>query len=115
MLSNLAADRRPGSSSKRLGASLIKLRKYGHKFLGFTGFRIDFLQSVHQFEVFGTKLVEQRLSLFAERFKRLGIILLLSRFDLIFELGEIANSVPSTQMRCMITANRRASATIAFF
>src|SRR5262249_43121956 len=25
------------------------------------------------------------------------------------------NSVPSTQMRCMITANRRASATIAFF
>ena len=24
-------------------------------------------------------------------------------------------SVPSTQMRCMITANRRASATIAFF
>jgi hypothetical protein len=23
--------------------------------------------------------------------------------------------VPSTQMRCMITANRRASATIAFF
>jgi hypothetical protein len=26
-----------------------------------------------------------------------------------------AESVPSTQMRCMITANRRASATIAFF
>ena len=25
------------------------------------------------------------------------------------------NSVPSTHMRCMITANRRASATIAFF
>src|SRR6476660_5733366 len=25
------------------------------------------------------------------------------------------NSVPSTQMRCMITANRRANATIAFF
>jgi len=25
------------------------------------------------------------------------------------------NSVPSTQIRCMITANRRASATIAFF
>ena len=25
------------------------------------------------------------------------------------------NAVPSTQMRCMITANRRASATIAFF
>src|SRR4029453_9342526 len=25
------------------------------------------------------------------------------------------NSVPSTQMRCMITANRRARATIAFF
>jgi len=25
------------------------------------------------------------------------------------------NSVPSTQMRCMMTANRRASATIAFF
>jgi len=25
------------------------------------------------------------------------------------------NSLPSTQMRCMITANRRASATIAFF
>ena len=25
------------------------------------------------------------------------------------------NSVPSTQMRCRITANRRASATIAFF
>ena len=25
------------------------------------------------------------------------------------------NSVPSTQMRCMITASRRASATIAFF
>ena len=25
------------------------------------------------------------------------------------------NSVPSTQMRCMITANRRAKATIAFF
>jgi hypothetical protein len=25
------------------------------------------------------------------------------------------NSVPSTQMRCIITANRRASATIAFF
>ncbi len=25
------------------------------------------------------------------------------------------NSVPSTQMRCMITANRRGSATIAFF
>jgi hypothetical protein len=25
------------------------------------------------------------------------------------------NSAPSTQMRCMITANRRASATIAFF
>ena len=25
------------------------------------------------------------------------------------------NSVPSTQMRCMITANRRASATVAFF
>jgi hypothetical protein len=25
------------------------------------------------------------------------------------------NSVPSTQMRCMITANRRASATMAFF
>ena len=25
------------------------------------------------------------------------------------------NSVPSTQMRCMITANRRAGATIAFF
>jgi len=25
------------------------------------------------------------------------------------------NSVPSTQMRCMITANRRASAAIAFF
>jgi len=25
------------------------------------------------------------------------------------------NTVPSTQMRCMITANRRASATIAFF
>src|SRR5579859_1912470 len=25
------------------------------------------------------------------------------------------NSVPSTQMRCMVTANRRASATIAFF
>src|SRR4029453_13092671 len=25
------------------------------------------------------------------------------------------NSVPSTQMRCMITAKRRASATIAFF
>jgi hypothetical protein len=25
------------------------------------------------------------------------------------------NSVPSTQMRCMITARRRASATIAFF
>ena len=26
-----------------------------------------------------------------------------------------ANSVPSTHMRCIITANRRASATIAFF
>jgi len=70
-----------------LGASLIKLRKYGHKFLGFTGFRIDFLQSVHQFEVFGTELVEQRLSLSAERFERLGIILLLSRYDLTLELG----------------------------
>src|SRR6185437_695268 len=29
--------------------------------------------------------------------------------------GAQRNSVPSTQMRCMITANRRASATIAFF
>ncbi len=29
--------------------------------------------------------------------------------------GVQRNSVPSTQMRCMITANRRASATIAFF
>ena len=47
-LSSLAADRRPGSPRNALlGASLIKLRKYGHKFLGFTGFRIDFLQSVH--------------------------------------------------------------------
>jgi hypothetical protein len=40
------------------------------------------LQTVHQFEVFGTELVDQRLSLFAERFERLGIILLVSRFDL---------------------------------
>jgi hypothetical protein len=40
----LPADRRPGfPRNALLGASLIKLRKYGHKFLGFTGFRIDFL------------------------------------------------------------------------
>ena len=30
-------------------------------------------------------------------------------------LGSSGTSVPSTQIRCMITANRRASATIAFF
>src|SRR5262245_25871457 len=43
-------------------------------------------------------------------------------FDLILSVSHAAvtslvhrNSVPSTQMRCMITASRRASATIAFF
>src|SRR6185369_14594459 len=43
-------------------------------------------------------------------------------FDLILCGSHVAatslvhrNSVPSTQMRCMITASRRASATIAFF
>src|SRR5262245_7790393 len=42
-------------------------------------------------------------------------------FDLILSGSHVAatslvhrNSVPSTQMRCMITASRRASATIAF-
>ena len=45
------------------------------------------LQSVHQFEVFGTELVEQRIGLFVERFKGLGIVLLRSRLDLTFEVG----------------------------
>ena len=45
------------------------------------------LQSVHQFEIFGTELVGQRFGLFFERFERLGIILFRSRFDLTFELG----------------------------
>src|SRR6516164_1245906 len=75
------------SRNTLLGAALIKLRKYGHEFRGFTGFRIDLLQSVHQFEVFGTKLVEQRIGLFVERLERLVIILLRSLFDLIVELG----------------------------
>ena len=42
--------------------------------------------------------------------------------DVILHVSHVAaacllqlNSVPSTQMRCMMTANRRASATIAFF
>jgi hypothetical protein len=43
------------------------------------------LQSVQQFGVFGTELVDQRIGLFAERLDRLGIGLLLGRFDLIVE------------------------------
>ena len=39
-----------------------------------------------------------------------------ARFSCCSRLSRVQrNSVPSTQMRCMITANRRASATIAFF
>jgi len=45
------------------------------------------LQSVYQFGVFGTELVDQRIGLFAERFDRLGIVLLLSRLYLILELS----------------------------
>ena len=44
------------------------------------------LQSVHQFEVFGTELVDQRIGLFGERLDRLSIGLL-NRFDLTLELG----------------------------
>ena|SRR5262252_1513726 len=87
-VSNFAVDRRlaiPQMAS--LGAVLIKLRKYEHKFLGFTGIGIDLLQSVHQFEVFGTELVDQRFGLFGERLDRLSIGVLLNRFEPIFELG----------------------------
>ena len=45
--------------------------------------------------------------------------LLLGLVDRVFHAAAVClvhrNSVPSTQMRCMITANRRAKATIAFF
>src|SRR6516162_6682483 len=75
------------SRNASVGAALIKFRKYGHEFRGFTGFRIDLLQSVHQSGVFGPELVEQRIGLFVERLERLVIILLRSLFDLIVELG----------------------------
>jgi hypothetical protein len=45
------------------------------------------LQFVHQFEVFGAELVDQRFGLFDERLGRFSIGVLLKRFDLIFELG----------------------------
>ena len=35
-------------------------------------------------------LIDQRIGLFAEHFERLGIIFFRSRFDLFFELGEVA-------------------------
>ena len=47
----------------------------------------DLLQSVHQFEVLGTELIDQRIGLFDERLDRLSIGVLLNRFDLIFELA----------------------------
>jgi hypothetical protein len=44
------------------------------------------------------------------------VALLVLRQALVEVLSRVQrNSVPSTQMRCMITANRRARATIAFF
>ena len=57
------------------------------------------LQSVHQFEVFGTELVEQRIGLFVERFKRLGIILLRSRLHLTYADGASGPSSPLTPVK----------------
>jgi hypothetical protein len=76
--------------TRLFGAEFIESGKYGDKLLALTGIRLDLFQSINHFGVFRPEFIDQRIGLFAERFDRLAIVLLVSLLHLIVGLIQIA-------------------------